>query len=221
MEIGDEIGNLIIHKLQRFQNSPITIFIPTESLAHTNKLPEWLPNPIIGIFSRETLTLIAKANIDINDINGIKIKCKQQDSKLLINNCELISEPTFFMHTKSIIALYKTKHVNTKPTTSSIQTPSIQDKQKQLTTNEYNEPTKKELQTFTKFDERSKSPSNYSETTEKSKASTRSHKSRQSLTGNRRSYNKIDNDGFETKTDLQKGKVKNAEIKLLQLEARR
>jgi len=201
--LNSEFGNfskLIIPKLQKHHSSPLTIFIP-ENFTNTEKMQEWVPNSIIGVYNRDTLTLLAKNNIEIIDINGYKIKLRMINSNIILNESILCSNANFLIHSTSQIVFYKVKKNEEK-----------ENKQEENKKNKIKSEKKTEYTSdITNIDIIS--------LTSESTNSTKKSKSRNDILVGRKLTHTDDkkNQNFDEK----KGKAKSNELRLIQKEAHR
>tara|TARA_Y100000739_G_scaffold62283_1_gene51425 strand:+ start:773 stop:3061 length:2289 start_codon:yes stop_codon:yes gene_type:complete len=202
--LNEKAATLIMSKIQRYQNGPLTIFVPDDL---TTKWFDWIPNPINGVLTIEQFHLFAQHNIELKDIyNTNKMRIKMINKEIILNSARLEPKPHFIAveNTKTQIAIYRiTKHIQQLSQIKLEDTKHVE----------------KEIISDAKSDSASHvSASNISESTFKKT------KSRQHITSGRKIDINKDKDKDKDKEANEapgKGKAKSAENKLLQNLAKR
>jgi len=110
--LHENTTSLVMNKIQKHQNGPLTVFVPEETLTNWS---DWIPNPIHGILTIEQFHLFAKNNITINDIfNTSKLNFKIIEKDIFVNAAKIHSKPHYISveSTKTQLVIYKiTRHV--------------------------------------------------------------------------------------------------------------
>ena len=113
-EFGQNFANLFASKLQGHTNY-LTLFVP-ESIPQN--WPEWLPLPLLGILTKEMLSMFARHSIEMYDSNNNKVKLKKNDSGLVVHNALITSNRLSFTTLDTHCIVYKVIQYE-KPTTLS------------------------------------------------------------------------------------------------------
>ena len=96
----------------------LTLFVP-ESIPQN--WPEWLPLPLLGISTKEMLSMFARHSIEMYDSNNNKVKLKKNDSGLAVQ-CAYYFEPIIVYNFRYPLYSIQSNTIE-KPTTLSISGP--------------------------------------------------------------------------------------------------
>lgn len=103
-EFGPDFENLFAPKLQRHSTNHLTLFLP-QPIPQT--WPEWLPIPFSGLFTKETLSMFARYNVEMYDSNNNKVKFKKHDSGIVVHQAVISSNALSFTTIGTHYTVYK------------------------------------------------------------------------------------------------------------------